>query len=494
MKFKRSFPCGQVASMVGSRRDFLSRAGLGIGSIALAQMLQATSATSLASESNPLAAKIPHFAPRAKRIIFLFMEGGPSQCDLIDYKPALIKHHDEPIPFEMTPKRIREGKGEKFENFGSLMGPLAKFQQRGDSGLWMSDLIPHMASHADDLCILNGMNSDSTEHGTAISQLHTGQLVLPRPSMGAWLLYGLGTENQDMPGFVVVSQPTGTAINCGTAFLPSIYQATTLHDTEKAKGDRIRYLNDGRLPRDVRRKELAFLQSLNRDHLARAGEDKQLDAMIESFELAFRMQQTAPEILDIDRESDATHKLYGLGEKDTDGFGRQCLMARRLAEAGVRCIQVTSKGWDHHNEIKSGLEQSCLKVDKPIAGLLTDLKQRGLLDDTLVVWTGEFGRTPVSQDVGKVDNRPNRKPPGRGHNPFGWSLWMAGGGLKRGIVHGATDDFGYSSVEGRVHIHDLHATILHLLGMDHEKLSYRFGGRDFRLTDVYGDVVHAIIA
>ncbi|MEM9481743.1 MAG: DUF1501 domain-containing protein [Verrucomicrobiota bacterium] len=465
-----------------NRRNFLRGSSLGFGGIALNSLLAGT------ANANPLAASPAHFPARAKRIIFLFMEGGPSSVDTFDFKPDLIKYNEEPIPADLVPRVVREGKAENPEKFGSLTSPVSNFQQRGDSGLWISDLFPNIAKHADDLCVLNGVHADNTAHGPATQQFHTGHIVLSRPSMGSWILYGLGTENEDMPGFVVVSPPAGTAINCGNSFLPAIYQATVLQDADKEKGEKIRYLDDQRLPRELRQQQLGFLQRLNQNHLQSAGEDARLEGMIESFELAFRMQQEAPEVLDITGESDATNALYGIDNPKTEAFGRQCLTARRLAEAGVRFIQVTSKGWDHHSDIAGNLKKSCVGVDKPIAGLLTDLKLRGLLDDTLVLWSGEFGRTPVWQALNKKD------PPGRGHNPFGFSLWMAGGGVKGGFAHGSTDNFGYSAVDGRVHVHDLHATLLHLLGLDHEKLTYRYAGRDFRLTDVYGNIVKEILA
>ncbi|MCO8124568.1 DUF1501 domain-containing protein [Stieleria sp. TO1_6] len=342
------------------------------------------------------------------------------------------------------------------------------------------------------LCILNGMICDRTEHGTATQQFHTGMPVLPRPSLGAWLMYGLGTENQNMPGFVVISPPAGSNMNCGTDFLPGIYQSTILQDADKVDSETIRYLLDKRLPRSMRRSQLEFLQELNANHAQRSGSDPDLESMIEANELAFRMQSEAPQVLDLESETAETHSMYGIGEKETDAFGRQCLLARRLAEADVRFIQVTSKQWDHHDTIEKLLPASCHQVDKPIAGLLADLKARGLLDDTLVVWSGEFGRTPVYQQIGGA--KAKSKPPGRGHNPFGWSLFMAGGGVKPGFKYGATDEVGYSAVEGRVHIHDFHATVLHLLGLDHERLTFLHAGRPYRLTDVYGTVVNEVLA
>lgn len=473
-----------------NRRNFIARSSLGLGGLTLPSLLAQIDSASAAPPpgSEPLAEKAGHSVARARRVIFLFMEGGPSHVDTFDYKPELIRRAGESMPASFVPKVVREGKAESPDNFGDLTAPVSKFRRRGESGLWISDLFPHVAQCADQLCVLRGMNSDSTAHGPAAQQFHTGSTVLSRPSMGSWVLYGLGTENQDMPGYVVVSPPAGTSINCGNSFLPAVFQATVLQNAERPDGELIRYLHDRQLPRKLRRDQLSFLQRLNRRHLDRAGRAPRLEGMIENFELAFRMQQKAPEVLDASTETESTRDLYGIGRKPTDAFGRQCLMARRLAEAGVRFIQVTSKGWDHHADIRGNLVKSSAAVDQPIAGLLTDLKQRGLLEDTLVIWSGEFGRTPVSQSLNKKNSA------GRGHNPFGFSLWMAGGGVKGGFSFGRTDEFGYSAVDGRVHVHDLHATLLHLLGLDHERLTYRYAGRDFRLTDVYGSVVEEILA
>lgn len=463
-----------------NRRAFLRSTVLGLGSLAAS------------AEAGMLSPKSTHFAARARRVILLFMEGGPSQLDLIDYKPELIRRHGEALPDSLIPRKTREGKGEPLKEFGALMRPVSPFRQRGQSGLWMSDLMPQLAGHADDLCILNGMVADSTEHGAATQQLHTGLPALSRPSMGAWLLHGLGAENPNLPGFFVVSPPAGSAVNCGTDFLPDVCQSTILSDTDSETGESFRHLIDDSLPRDLRLQQLDLLRAVNQDHADRSGDDPLLTSLTEANELAFRMQTEAPEVLDYSRESMETRRLYGIGGGPSDAFGRQCLIARRLAEAGVRFIQLTNKGWDHHRDIDDALPNKCGQVDRPIAGLLADLKQRGLLDDTLVIWCGEFGRTPVSQGVG--ESLKKGVTPGRGHNPFGWSLWMAGGGVKPGHRHGATDEFGYSSVTDRVHIHDLHATILHLLGMDHKRLTYRHAGRDYRLTDLAGRVVKGILA
>lgn len=479
--------CDQTAPPAKSRRDFLKQAALGFGSVALAALAAQTS-----GPSSPLAVRAPHFRPRAKRVIFLFMEGGPSHVDLIDYKPELFRRHGQRLPFESMPRHWREGRGESPDDFGPIMAPPVRFAQHRQSGLWLSDAMPHLARHADKLCVTNSMVGDSPEHGTAVQQFHTG-LFVPRPSMGAWVLYGLGTENQDLPGFVVISPPAGSTVNCGSDFLPAIYQATILRDDGSATGERIRYLNAPSGSAELRREQLEFLRQLNREHAQRAGSDARLESVIEAHELAFRMQQQAPGVFDLSQESAESLALYGIDQPETESFGRQCLLARRLAEAGVRFIQVTSKGWDHHGAMYSSLMRSCGRVDKPIVGLLSDLERRGLLEDTLVVWSGEFGRTPLVQGVrGRTEI--NYAGLGRGHNPYGWSLWLAGGGVKAGFHHGTTDPFGFQAVEDRVHIHDLHATVLHLLGLDHERLTYRHAGRDFRLTDIYGQVVRNILA
>lgn len=470
-----------------SRREFLKETALGFGSLALTALVAQT-----AGATSPLAVRTPHFRPRAKRVILLFMEGGPSHVDLMDYKPELFRRHGQRLPFDLMPRQWREGRGESPDEFGPLMATPVKFAQHGQSGLWLSDAMPHLARHADKLCVVNSMVCDSPEHGTAVQQFHTGMLV-PRPSMGAWLLYGLGTENQNLPGFVVIAPPAGSTVNCGSDFLPAIYQATMLRDAGAASGERIRYLRDPRSAPELRQEQMEFLREMNRAHAQRAGVDARLESVIESHELAFRMQERAPAVFDLSDESAESSALYGINEPETESFGRQCLLARRLAEAGVRFIQVTSKGWDHHGAMYSSLTRSCARVDKPIAGLLTDLQRRGLLEDTLVLWSGEFGRTPLVQGV-RGRQEINYAALGRGHNPYGWSLWLAGGGVKAGCRHGTTDPFGFQAIEDRVHVHDLHATLLHLLGLNHERLTYRHAGRNFRLTDVYGRVVREIVA
>jgi len=472
-----------------SRRHLLQTSACGFGSLALAGLCAQQAAA--AQGSNPLAARQPHFAPRAKRVIFLFMAGGPSQMDTFDYKPKLQRDHGKDIPGgvpELQKKIGRRLKKLQKSPFG--------WKQRGESGAWVSDLFPHVARCVDDLCFLKGMHTDGFDHGTAQLRLHTGEDRTIRPSMGSWISYGLGTENSNLPGFVALSpldRASGTR-GFGSGFLPAIFQGTAVgRQNIPFRKATVNHLRGSNLPPELQRKQLAALARRNRRHLADKGDDAQLEGMIQAFELAYRMQREVPELLDISDETAETLKLYGVDQQPTDDFARQCLMARRCAEAGVRFIQVThahrsSKTtlWDQHGYLVEGLTNNCRRVDQPIAALLTDLKRRGLLEDTLVLWGGEFGRTPVNEGRrgGKV---------GRDHNPLGFTMWLAGGGVKPGHSHGATDDYGYYAAEGRVHMHDLHATILHLLGLDHERLTYRYAGRDFRLTDVYGHVVREIL-
>ena len=388
-----------------------------------------------------------------------------------DHKPQLNADNGKPSA----------KKGLKY--FGSQW----KFSQHGESGIPVSSLFPHTARVVDELCILNGMHTDNPEHGAALTQLHTGSFLFERPSIGSWVFYGLGTENRDLPGFVTIKPPVilGGARNYGNAFLPSVYQGTPIGTMSKAlETATIANTKHPTLPIEKQRRQLDFLQSLNRDLIQRQQSNNQIEGVIESFELAFRMQAGLPGLMDFSGETQATLDLYGIGDKlPTDDFGRQCLLARKLAENDVRFIELTHDNWDHHGFVSRLMPQKSLEIDQPMAALLTDLKQRGLLEDTLVVWGGEFGRTP---DDPRGD--------GRGHQPEGFTMWMAGGGAKPGTIYGATDEYGYKAVEGRVHVHDLHATILHLLGLDHTQLTYRYAGRDFRLTDVYGRVVSEIIA
>ncbi|HEV3384569.1 MAG TPA: DUF1501 domain-containing protein [Gemmata sp.] len=458
-----------------TRRHLLKAAGTGFGYLAFVDLL--ARAAEPARRDNPLSAKAGHHPAKAKRVIFLFMHGGPSQVDTFDYKPTLDKMDGRELPFEPA-------KGTTVSR--KIMKPLWKFQKYGESGIMVSDLFTETAKHIDDLCIINSMHTEGQSHGQAVLKLHTGDIALTRPSVGSWITYGLGTENQNLPGFITIC-PTrghGGAQNYGNAFLPALYQGTPIGAAGiPASSAQIKHIHNPELTPELQRQQLDFMQQLNQQYASRTGTDDRLDAAVESYELAFRMQSAVPKVADIRSETKDTLKLYGIGEKPTDDFGRQCLMARRFAEAGVRYIQVShSFKWDQHGNMKQH-ETNAKEVDRPIAGLLTDLKQRGLLKDTLVLWGGEFGRTPVTQ--GKD---------GRDHNPQGFTMWLAGGGIKGGRVHGSTDEFGYHAVTQKVHMHDLHATILWLLGLDHEKLTYRYAGRDFRLTDVYGNVVKELFA
>lgn len=454
------------------RRELLRSASCGFGYLALAGLAhqQAIAETGEAktkdnaanSFAGPLSPREPHFVPRAKRVIFLFMQGGPSHIDTFDHKPELAKlaeKNDElyPSPFS--------------------------FAQHGESGLHISELYPHLAKHADELCLLNGMHTDNPAHPQATIMLHTGSINFVRPSLGSWVVYGLGTENQNLPGFVTINPPgnLGGAQNYGSAFLPAAYQATKIN----AGANPISNIRSTRpqMTSAEQRRQVDLIQSMNQRLLSRQKVNPELDGVIESFELAFRMQSSVPDMVEINNETEATKQKYGIGPKPTDGFGKQCLMARRLAEAGVRFIEIAHRGWDQHKDLSKRLTSNCAATDKPIAGLISDLKDREMLDDTLIVWGGEFGRQP------KMQNND-----GRGHNHRGYTMWLAGGGVKGGLRHGATDPTGLTAIENKVHTHDLHATILHLLGMDHERLTYRYSGRDFRLTDVYGNVVKEILS
>jgi hypothetical protein len=452
-----------------SRRAALKSTAVGFGYLAFAGL-----STWAAEKDNPLAPKRPHFPPRARRVIFLCMEGAPSHVDTFDYKPRLPDLDGKSMP------------GARFG--GRLLASPWKFRQHGQGGLWISELFPELAKRADDLCLLRGMHTDVPAHSQAFLQLHTGIFQFKRPSLGAWALYGLGTANENLPGFVTISPPpqNGGPANYGSAFLPAVYQGTPISLGFGPFGGgspRVSNIRNPSQSAGAQRQQLDFLQSLNRGALERDPHNAEIEGAIESFELAFRMQKDLPKVLDLENESAATKALYGVGDQATDGFGRQCLLARRFVEAGVRFVEITSFGWDHHRDLKNALANKAASVDRPIAGLLKDLSSRGLLQDTLVLWGGEFGRTPYAQGTD-----------GRDHNARGFTMWLAGGGVKGGFSHGATDDYGSEAVEGKVHVHDWHATILHLLGLDHEKLTYRYAGRDMRLTDVKGNVVREILA
>ncbi len=430
-----------------------------------------------------LVARPPHLRARARRVIFLFMKGGPSHVDTFDPKPMLDR--DDGKPFPGSKPRVQ------FAQTAELLKSPWKFRQHGQSGLPVSELFPYLARHVDDLCIIRSVHGTNAAHGGAALKLHTGSDSFVRPSMGSWITYGLGGENQNLPAFITIC-PTlahGGVNNWGAAFLPAECQGTPIANASIPSDQAlVRHIRNSRLTPEQQRMQLDLVAAMNRDHLELAGPHAALEGRINSFELAFRMQTAMPEAQDLSAESDVTRRLYGLDDPITANFGRQCLMARRFAERGVRFIQVThSDGevqWDQHGDLRKGHTKNAAEVDKPIAGLLQDLKARGLLEDTLVLWGGEFGRTPVAQ--GGRD--------GRDHNPEGFTMWLAGGGVKAGFAYGATDDYGYYAVQDKVHIHDLHATILALLGLDHQRLTYRYGGRDFRLTDVHGNVATGIMA
>ena len=459
--------------MKSSRRDLLRSTACGFGLLALTDLLAAAERS-----DDPLAPKVPHFPAKAKRVIFLFMHGGPSQVDTFDYKPKLAEDNGKPLPFP-KPRVVSGATG------NLLKSPFA-FKQHGQSGAWVSELFPHIATRVDDLCFIKSMHGSNSRHGGALLELHTGSDTFVRPSMGSWVTYGLGTENRDLPGYITIcpSLTHGGANNYSSAFLPATYQATPLGNAGTSSDKVGVPFVKGTTPLDQQRLELDLLADQDRERASLRGADAALEGRIQSFEMAFRMQAAAPTVQDLTKESDETKKLYGLDDPATANFGRQCLMARRFAEAGVRFVQCShSYKWDQHENLKADHTKNAREVDKPIAGLLADLKRRDMLKDTLVLWGGEFGRTPVAQ--GKD---------GRDHNPHAFTMFLAGGGVKPGLSYGATDDYGYYSVENKVHFHDLHATMLHLLGLDHLKLTYKHAGRNFRLTDVHGEVVKAILA
>ncbi len=451
-----------------TRRDFLQNSTLGLGWLAFSALAQKAQAVGR------------HFPAKARRVIFLTMRGGPSHVDLFDYKPELIRAN-----------------GEKHSGGAPLIGPVHPFSQKGESGLRMTDLMPRLAEHADDLCVINSMHTDLPNHAPAFVQMHTGSFQFVRPSLGAWTVYGLGTENENLPGFVTLNPPAdnGGARNYGSAFLPSSTQGTRIGGSqlpglyaallkkEETPGPPMKNIGNDRLTTAEQRRQIDLIQGLNRHKLAKEIHQPQIEGMIESFELAFRMQSEVPDTLDLGVEPQSILDLYGIGQ-GKDAFARQCLLARRMAEAGVRFIEIASPvGWDHHTMLKKNLADNCGETDRPIAALLTDLKRRGMLRDTLVVWAGEFGRTPYMQGID-----------GRDHNHKGFSIWMAGGGVKGGVNYGATDEIGYKAVENPMHIHDWHATMLYLLGIDHKRLTYNYGGRDFRLTETEGKVAFGIVA
>jgi len=472
-----------------TRRQFLERSACGFGALAFSALAgQRAAAEQAASALSATAATGPHHRPRAKRVIFLFMQGGVSQVDSFDFKPRLAADDGKKMPFDDARLRANTGSGDSAHR---VMKSPWQFAQYGESGRWVSDLFPETARHADDLCLLHGLHTEGVAHGPATLFLHCGATSFVRPSMGAWVLYGLGSESENLPGFVTISPSSGNggARNFGTAFLPAEFQGTALGRAGMpAAQARLRNLAPAEGSPAFERDELDRLQALNHAQLQRYAGDDELEAAVRSYELAWRMQSHAPQVLDMAGESAATLALYGIGQTETDNFGRQCLLARRMCEAGVRYVQVTygdntaNPAWDQHSNLPKHAEHA-RAVDRPIAGLLADLKQRGLLEDTIVWWGGEFGRTPYAQNNGT----------GRDHNPLGFTVWLAGGGFRPGFAFGETDEFGHRAIAGKVHMHDLHATVLHQLGLNHEQLTYRYAGRNFRLTDVFGRVVREVL-
>jgi hypothetical protein len=465
--------CGRFIPTPLTRRDMLLRCANGFGAVALSALL--------AEEGR--AASAPHFPARARNVIFLYMDGGPSQVDTFDYKPLLEKYHGR------DPHSIFKVEPTQFNNVGKVMASPWKFRKRGQSGLWVSDLFPHVAECIDDLCIIRSMVSKFPEHTSANYFLHTGSGLQGRPSMGAWISYGLGSLNKNLPGFIVLNGgliPPGGLDNFNSGFLPAAYQGSIFRPADPPVAN-IRRLE---ATDEQQRRKLALLRRLDDSVAARAGHDDAIESAIANYETAYLMQSAVPELMDLKGETAATKKLYGLDAKygPTRIFAAECLIARRLIERGARFIELTCPSvgvdrWDQHGGLKQGHENNARAVDQPIAALLKDLKSRGLLDDTLVLWGGEFGRTPFAQGSD-----------GRDHDQFGFTIWLAGGGVKKGHVYGETDEFGYKVVADKVEIHDLHATLLHLLGIEHKRLTVRFGGRDMRLTDVHGEIIKDILA
>ena len=489
MSINRSRLHAPQAGMI-SRRDMLARCSTGFGLVALSGLAAEGKALAAAPDpvkSNPFAPRLPHFRPKVKSVIFCFMSGGVSHVDTFDPKPRLKRDHGKPMPVPVRPTMFNQN--------GNIMASPWEFRNHGQSGLPVSELFPHIGSCADDLAVIRSMTSTANEHAQGNYFLHTGFSLAGHPSVGAWTSYGLGSENQNVPGFVVLASggiPLGGVNIFGNGFLPAVHQASFLDPTQQESLANI-------TPREsdgLQRKRLSFIERLDRRHLARLQGDEQVESAIHNYEIAYRMQSAVPDLMDLRGESDSTKELYGLNSpvREKAEYARQCLIARRLVERGVRFVELTclprpsdlgqiGNPWDQHGVLKAGHSEMAFQVDQPIAGLIKDLKARGLFDETLIVWAGEFGRTPFAQSGD-----------GRDHNPFGFSVWLAGGGIKGGTVHGATDDLGYYAVQDVCTVYDLWATVQHLIGIDHDNLTYRFGGRDFRLTDVHGQVVKAVLA
>jgi len=473
--------CQRFRAETGTRRGFLSQTANGFGAVALSALLadQTLAAPFEPGSRNPLAPRQPPGPAKATNVIFLYMDGGPSQVDTFDPKPRLDREHGQPIKMKVPPTQ--------FDDVGTVLKSPWKFHNRGESGIPVSDLFPHVGSCADELAVVRSMTADFSEHTNANYFLHSGSGIQGRPSMGAWITYGLGSECQNLPGFVVLNSgmiPPGGLDCFSNGFLPASFQGSLFAGGDTPVADIRRIESTDRLQAN----KLELLRQLDRRTSERLGKADALESAIGNYELAARMQTAVPELADISGESKATLELYGVGDPATDVYGRQCLIARRLVERGVRFVELLPQSlgfdrWDQHANLLEGHTKNSLAVDKPIAGLLKDLKSRGLLEHTLVVWAGEFGRTPMAQGGN-----------GRDHNPFGFSIWLAGGGVQGGTVFGATDEYGYYAVENKLQIHDLHATMLHLLGIDHTRLTFRFGGRDVRLTDIHGQIIEEILA
>jgi len=467
-----------------TRRDFLTRCGMGFGMLGLSQLLGAPPARPPDSILAPMAPKAPHFAARAKRVIHIFANGGPSHVDTFDPKPSLAKFHGKALPMDYLATERRTG--------AAFQSPFA-FRKHGQSGIEVSELFPHVAESIDEISVVRSMQADVPNHEPSLMLMNCGEARQPRPSMGSWVTYGLGTENQNLPGFISLcpgGYPIQETQNWQSGFLPGIYQGTYINTEFRDIEKLIEHIKNKSLSSAEQRQQLDLVRSLNQEHARRRSKDLQLETRIQSFELAYRMQMEATDAFDISREPESVRTMYGSGTQ-----GRQLLIARRLLERGVRFVQAwhgPGQPWDNHDDIESGHRQLALESDQAIGALLKDLKQRGMLEDTLVIWGGEFGRTPTVElptpgaNAGKVN--------GRDHNHYGFSMWLAGGGVRRGYVHGATDEFGFKAVEKPVHVHDLHATLLQLLGFDHTRLTFRHAGRDFRLTDVHGRVVKELLA
>jgi uncharacterized protein DUF1501 len=463
-----------------TRRWFFQECGIGLGAMALANMLGLAGTQAHAAPTNPLAPKAPHYIGTAKNVIFLFMAGAPSHLELFDYKPQLAKFNGQLPPADL----IKEYRAAFISPNSKLLGPKFKFAKHGQCGAEISELLPHTAGVVDDIAIVKSLVTDAFNHAPGQIMMNTGAQQFGRPSMGAWVTYGLGSESQDLPGFIVLQSgakgPSGGSSNWGCGFLPTVYQGVPL----RSVGDPVLYLsNPAGIDAAMQRDSLDVLARLNQRRLSAIG-DPEIATRINSFELAYRMQTSAPELMDISAESKETLALYG-AEPGKASYANNCLLARRLVERGVRYVQLFHEAWDHHGGLTGGLKEQCRLTDQASAALIKDLKQRGLLDETLVIWGGEFGRTPMVQGGGDD---------GRDHHPNAFTMWLAGGGIKPGLTLGETDELGFNATVDRVHVHDLHATILHLLGFDHTKLTYRFQGRDFRLTDVHGEVVHKLLA